>query len=238
MNDSSLLIQNRVIYIDDDILIIDKPAGVLSIPDGYHPEYPHLLSLLQPTYGKLYIVHRLDKETSGVITLARNASSHKALNLQFDSREVHKHYKALIFGCPDWKNYNIDSPLTVNADRHHRTRVVPDQGKPASTEISVIQRWHKASLVMAEPHTGYTHQIRSHLGSIGFPIMFDKMYTPPDIQSVATTFYHSLDLDENSFRPMLHAEWIAFHHPSTDKQVEFSCPLPDDFQNLIQLLNK
>jgi tRNA pseudouridine32 synthase / 23S rRNA pseudouridine746 synthase len=236
MNDHNF--QNWTIFCDADILVINKPAGILSIPDGYHPEYPHLRSILEPDFGRLYIVHRLDKDTSGVMVLARTPDAHRALNLQFDERSTHKEYQALIFGSPPWDTLEVNFPLTINGDRSHRTRVLPNKGKPASTGFYVNTRWQQAALVGATPHTGYTHQIRAHLGSIGYPILFDTLYTPPDLRNHAEDFYRLMDFSPDVFRPMLHAGQISFKHPVSGIEVEFSCPLPGDILRVINSLNK
>lgn len=225
--------QNWIIFVDDDILVINKPPGFLSIPDGYHPEYPHLRSILESSFGRLYIVHRLDKDTSGVMVLARTPDSHRSLNMQFDQRTTHKEYQALILGLPSWDDLIVNSPLTVNGDRSHRTRIIPGKGKSASTEFHVNLQWQDASLVTATPHTGYTHQIRSHLSSVGYPILFDALYTPPELQNRSAIFYNSNGLNPADFRPMLHACRISFCHPKDGNVVEFTSPLPDDFQQVM-----
>lgn len=231
-------VPNWIIFVDDAILVINKPAGFLSIPDGYHPEYPHLRSILESTFGRLYIVHRLDKDTSGVMVLARTPDAHRSLNLQFDRRTTHKEYQALIHGSPVWDDLRVDSPLTVNGDRSHRTRVIPGKGKSASTDFHVSLHWLEASLVTAIPHTGYTHQIRSHLSSIGYPILFDSLYTSPGLRDKAVAFYDSMGFSPDVFRPMLHAFRISFSHPSSGNDVDFTSPLPDDFQQVLSRLNK
>lgn len=230
--------QNWLIYHDSDILVINKPAGVLSIPDGYHPEYPHLRSILEPDFGRLYIVHRLDKDTSGVMVLARTPEAHRSMNIQFDERTTRKEYKALILGSPAWNILDVEYPLTVNGDRSHRTRVLHNKGKPASTGFCVIKRWQRATLISATPHTGYTHQIRAHLGSIDYPILFDTLYTPPGLRNHAKDCYRMMEFSPDVFRPMLHACQISFIHPISGIDVEFSCPLPDDILRVINCLNK
>ena len=182
---------NWILYRDQSILVINKPAGILTIPDGYKPDISHLRSILEPIYGRLFIVHRLDKDTSGVMVIARTEISHRNLNLQFDNRMVKKQYQALILGNPAWDEIIVDSPLTVNGDRSHRTRVLPHKGKPASTEYSKVISWKAITQVEARPQTGYTHQVRAHISSIGYPILFDTLYTPPDLKELSKNIISS-----------------------------------------------
>lgn len=230
--------ENLILFCDSAILVINKPAGLLSIPDGYHPEYPHVRGVFEPDFGRLYIVHRLDKDTSGVMVLARSPEAHRSLNIQFDERTTHKEYQALILGSPSWNDLQVDSPLTIDGDRAHRTRVFPGKGKAASTEFHLNTQWASTGLVTAFPHTGYTHQIRAHLSSIGFPILFDFLYTPPTLQNNVELLIDSLKINKNELRLMLHAYRITFHHPETGKPVEFTSPLPGDFLQVLDRLNK
>src|SRR5512136_520643 len=99
-----------ILYIDDVLLVIDKPAGLPSLPDGYNPATPHVRSLLEPIFGRVWFVHRLDRDTSGVLLLARSAAAHRILNTQFDQRQVKKVYHALVYGSPDWVAKTVDLP--------------------------------------------------------------------------------------------------------------------------------
>lgn len=218
----------RVIYQDDAILAVHKPAGLLTIQDGYDATLPCLKNILQAEFGDIWTVHRLDKETSGVVLFARSSDAHKNLNIQFDARQVHKTYHALITGHPTWNEVIIDSRLKVNGDRKHRTIVDPENGKPAVTRVTVNVQFLQNTLVIARPDTGYTHQIRSHLASIGHPIIGDKLY-------------HSL-LDNSPAadapRLMLHAFEIEFRHPKTHMLLKFNTPYPGDFANFAGINNE
>jgi RluA family pseudouridine synthase len=208
-----------VIYEDTHLLCINKPAGLRSLPDGYHRELPHLRSVLEPIFGRLWIVHRLDKDTSGVILLARSADAHKSLNQQFQDRDTFKIYHGIIQGSPYWETVNISSPLRVNGDHRHRTVVDNNCGKSASTDCRVLKRLASSTLLSIRPHTGYTHQIRSHLSSIGFPLLADTLYgaiiPPPRLG------------DFN--RIALHAYSIQFRHPEIGENMELTAPYPYDF---------
>jgi RluA family pseudouridine synthase len=214
-----------IIWEDENILVINKPAGLLSIRDGYDGDLPHLRSVLETHYQKLYIVHRLDRDTSGVMVLAKNAKSHKDLNTQFEKRLVKKSYHCLIEKSPLWDLIVCDTPLRVNADRNHRTLPDPTKGHKASTEFRVIQRMRMGCLIEACPESGYTHQIRTHLSSLSFPIIADKLY---GYASAANPYIERL---------ALHAYRISFLVPSTDQYLEFSAPYPDDFSAALQALD-
>ena len=210
---------NDVIFMDEDILVINKPPGVLSIEDGYDPNIPHLRSLLEPQFGSLWIVHRLDKETSGMIILARHAVAHRILNESFRNRTIEKLYHALITPVPTWQNLKIDLPLKPDADRKHRTRVDLDQGKPALSFCQLLKSFHLGALIEIKIHTGITHQIRAHLRAHEFAIFGDKLYNA------------GLDIQPLDFpRTMLHARFMSLTHPVTKENLTFTAPYPEDFR--------
>lgn len=221
-----------ILYSDDSILIINKPAGLLSVQDGYQPQLPTLRSVLEPDWGRLYIVHRLDKETSGVIVLARTADAHKNLDRQFAERQITKHYHAVCIGTPGWFSISINAPLKVNGDRRHRT-IVSDQGKPALTELSCLRKGPLLCLVQAAPHTGYTHQIRAHCASAGIPLLGDPLYAYPPS-------WHGPRVNPSLLPPCprtaLHAASIHFNHPLTGQSLDFSAPYPDDFAAMVAFI--
>jgi len=213
-----------IIYSDPDILVINKPAGLLSLPDGYNKVFPHVRSILELEFGRLWIVHRLDKETSGVMILARSSSAHQVLNQQFQDRKVEKIYHAIVQGRPVWNSIVIDAALKINGDRRHRTTINLTQGKHACTQCDVLKRMEKSALLSVHPTTGYTHQIRAHLASIGFPLIADPLYgsIPP--------------VDEDIIRrAALHAVQITFKHPISNQLLDLIAPYPADF---LQYLNQ
>jgi tRNA pseudouridine32 synthase / 23S rRNA pseudouridine746 synthase len=213
----------RLIYQDHSILIVNKPPGLLTIADGYNSTLPYLSSILMPQFGRIWVVHRLDRDTSGVIIFARSKTAHKHLNLQFAKRQIRKTYQALIIGNPEWEDYWIQLPLRVNGDRKHRTVVDVQNGKPASTHIKVIERFQNCCFVEARPRSGYTHQIRAHLLSAGCPIVGDKLYQPREKDIVPSL--SNLPIQ----RQALHALTIEFIHPEKQVTSSYSAPYPDDF---------
>jgi tRNA pseudouridine32 synthase / 23S rRNA pseudouridine746 synthase len=235
------MIEPHVIWQDDALLVVDKPAGLLSIPDGYRQETPYLLSVLAPEYPRLWVVHRLDRETSGVIVLARSAEAHHRLNDQFAGRKVRKVYHAVVLGIPVWDEILVDEPLRKNGDRSHRTVIDRVRGKPASTSLRTLERFPANALIEAQPHSGYTHQIRTHLAWAGFPLAGDPLYaprlsTPGDRQQNTAPDASGAVLQID--RVALHALQITFLHPITGQEMTFSAPYPRDFSAALDWLRE
>lgn len=212
----------QVIYSDDDILVVEKPAGLLSVADGYDASLPYLSTLLSPTWGTLWMVHRLDRDTSGLLVIARNALTHRRLNQQFRERQVTKIYHAVVAPCPDWTELSLDTPLRVNADREHRTRVDLTLGKPAKTSFRVLKTNGNVTLLECQILTGYRHQIRAHLYSAGLRILGDTLYGAV-----------KLTIPAENERIMLHAAKLTFDHPTTGSALCFNSPDPLEFSAFI-----
>lgn len=227
----------EIIWCDEEILLVNKPAGVLTIQDGYDSTLPYIVKILQSQYGKLFVVHRLDRDTSGILLFARNSQSHRFLNEQFQNRQTKKTYHAIIIGNPSWDEYLAEFPLRVNGDRRHHTTVDYEKGKHASTDIVVIERFANNCLVKALPHTGYTHQIRAHLCTAGFPILGDQLYSKPlpSSPSKALRLPHEPQVMN---RMALHAFLLSFIHPTSHTILSLEAPYPLDFQNALDSLRQ
>jgi RluA family pseudouridine synthase len=229
-------IKDYVLYEDDDLIAINKPAGLRTIADGYNLSLPHLAGLLQVTFGKIWVIHRLDKDTSGVVLFAHNAEAHRNLNKQFQSRETKKEYRALVLGLADWTHKSVHLPLKVDGDRSHRTIVDEKTGKPAETEFEVLRSFVSFSLIAAYPHTGYTHQIRTHLSAIGLPILHDPLYKSRVAETQAQKDARGLIPTLPIQRIALHAYQLSFQHPVTRQITTIVAPEPIDFAATVQML--
>jgi 23S rRNA pseudouridine1911/1915/1917 synthase len=207
-----------VIHADDALLVVDKPAGLV-----VHPAPSHRGETLVGVLGELAaggegerpgIVHRLDKDTSGLMIVARNDESHRALAAQIKRREVVREYLALVEGALDSRSGTIDAPL--GRDRRRRTRrAVRGAGeREARTHFEVIETLPADTLVRARLETGRTHQVRVHFAAIGHPLAGDPEY--------GHKARHGLT------RQFLHSTRLTFHHPTTGKQLTFESPLPED----------
>ena len=226
-------ISSLILWQDEALLAVNKPAGLLTIRDGYDPTLPYLHLLLNEAYGPVWVIHRLDKDTSGLVLFARSANSHRSLSLQFEHRETQKEYHALCAGIPDWQQRTITLPLKVNGDRRHRTIIDELRGRPAATDCRlqrVSSHWEVA-LISASPYTGYTHQIRAHLASLGFPILADPLYRSLIVKPPA-----SLPSPLPIERTALHARQITFTHPLTRERITLTAPYPADFQSALNAL--
>lgn len=212
----------KILYEDQYLLVIDKPAGLPVLPDGWEKDAPYLVKSLEEQYGKILIVHRLDKITSGVMVFARDAETHRALNVQFESHQAEKIYHALIEGNPRWEEKIARHPLRANVGHKHRTMVDDKNGKPSETRFRVIKRYPEAALIEAKPMTGRTHQIRVHAYALGHPLIGDVLYGAQGTFQVV--------------RPLLHAQSLSFIHPSTSKRVKFTAPRPADFDEALKII--
>jgi len=218
-----------IIYKDDHILIINKPAGLSVLPEGWEPDAPYLVKMLEEELPKIWVVHRLDKYTSGVLVFALNAEAHRALNIQFEKHETEKVYRAITVGAPPWKERITKFPLRVNVGHKHRTMVDNKNGMRSETKFKVLN-WVQispelaegAALVEARPMTGRTHQIRVHAYALGYPLLGDILYSAPETDIMA--------------RPALHAYSLSFNHPVSNERVSFTAPYPTDFKKALERL--
>jgi len=192
------------------------------LPDGWEKDAPYLVKVLKEQYVNIWVVHRLDKITSGVMVFSRTAEMHRALSIQFEQHEVEKVYHAIVIGVPDWDEHTARHPLLVDVGHNHRTVVDPRKGKPSETTFRVLERYILTSLLEAVPGTGRTHQIRVHASALGFPLLGDSLYGAPKMDLIA--------------RPALHAHSLTFTHPITGERLPLSAPYPEDFQNALEKL--
>lgn len=216
----------NVLYEDDWIIVIDKPAGIVVHP-GAGNKTGTIVNALLHHCGKLPagsdelrpgVVHRLDKDTSGVLLVAKNDRALRSLSKQFQKRAVKKRYLAVVKGELPVDNGIIEVPIARSASDRKKMGVELERGKKARTAYHVIRRFKGFTMVNLDLETGRTHQIRVHMKHIGHPIVGDSTYGRSD----------------GVKRQALHAEMIGFTHPDTGKYMEFTSPVPEDMREIIE----
>ena len=212
----------HILFADEHILIVNKPADLSVLPEGWEKDAPYLVRILEEKYEKIWVVHRIDKITSGVIVFALTAEAHRSLNIQFEKHEVEKVYHALVNGLPKWEEKITKFPLRVNVGHNHRTMVDNRNGVRSETRFKLLERYQASALVEASPMTGRTHQIRVHAYALGHPLLGDILYSAPETDLIA--------------RPALHAYSLTLRHPETGKSLTFQADYPNDFMNALRLL--
>jgi 23S rRNA pseudouridine955/2504/2580 synthase/23S rRNA pseudouridine1911/1915/1917 synthase len=235
--------QIEVFYEDDDLIIVNKPAGLLVIPDRFNADLPSLNRVLEAKTGqKIWVVHRLDKDTSGVICFAKNEHAHRYLSILFQERDVNKYYAGLVNGIVIPAEGRIESPIGEHPAVHGKMAVTK-KGKMAVTDYKVVEQWPLYSLLQFQIHTGRTHQVRVHMQSIGHPIVCDELYGDgrPFLLSSIKRKYNLSKKDETEkpllSRLALHAYKLEFiKEDGTPVSVE--APIPRDIAACINQLNK
>jgi len=223
----------NVIFEDDSILILNKPAGLVVHPGSGNWEGTLLNALLHhaPQLSEIPragIVHRLDKDTSGLLVVAKTLIAQTALVRQLQSRTVHREYYALVYGEVE-RNGTVDAPLGRHPTQRTKMAIV-EEGKPAITHYSIAERFPGCTLLRCKLETGRTHQIRVHLASIRHPLVGDSTYIKgaqkcaPQLRVLLTAFP----------RQALHAAQLGLEHPDTEEWLEWQTPLPEDLSHLLK----
>lgn len=230
-----------IIFENEDFIAINKPPGLLSIPDRFGKD-PSLKTILQDQYGKIFTVHRLDKETSGLIVFAKNENTHKYLSQLFEGREIEKYYVGLIRGTLVNQQGTVEVPIMEHPGKT-TLMITHRKGKPSITEYEVLEEFGMYSWLQFRIHTGRTHQIRVHIKHLGNSIVCDELYgdkTPVLLSSIKRKFKLSKnELDERPIlnRLALHSHRLKFvdHHGN---KVDLEAPLSKDLKALLQQLRK
>jgi 23S rRNA pseudouridine1911/1915/1917 synthase len=228
-----------ILFEDDRLLVLNKPAGLVVHPAAGHEDHTLVNALLHHCAGQLSgiggvarpgIVHRLDKETSGCMVVAKNDETHLALSTQFAGRKVEKIYHAILCGELPRDEGEIRAAIARHTSHRKRMAVAEDIGRPARTSYRVIERLRSATLVQAILHTGRTHQIRVHFQHLGFPLVGDETYGARQNRRLAELVHYEAP------RQMLHASQLSFMHPLSGKWLCFEAPWPEDFRDAISAL--
>jgi 23S rRNA pseudouridine1911/1915/1917 synthase len=231
----------EILFEDEALLVLNKPAGIVVHPAAGHQEHTLVNALLHHCSGQLSgiggvarpgIVHRLDKDTSGCLVVAKTDVAHLALAKQFSDRQVEKIYQAVVCGRVPRDSGKIETTISRHPTQRKKMAVTTGAGREARTGYKVLERWRNASLVEAELHTGRTHQIRVHFAHLGFPIAGDAVYGRRA----------NSDLKKNGGyaapRQLLHARQIGFTHPVTHQRLALRAPVPDDFASALDFFRQ
>jgi 23S rRNA pseudouridine1911/1915/1917 synthase len=230
-----------ILHQDEDVVVIDKPAGLVVHPAAGHPDQTLVNALLHHVLdlsgigGELRpgIVHRIDKDTSGVMLIAKNDDAHRKLTAAWNTEAVRKEYLALVYGTPNDDRGTVDAPIGRDPRDRKRMAVVAD-GRRAVTDYELAERLRYASLLRCRLHTGRTHQIRVHMKHLGHPIVGDPVYSGPQWRGIPDKkIQRALAALE---RQALHAFRITFPHPRDGRVMVVEAPLPEDMRELIALL--
>ncbi|MDZ7373576.1 MAG: RluA family pseudouridine synthase [candidate division KSB1 bacterium] len=234
----------EILYEDEHLLALNKPAPLLTLPDRWDPKRPNLLRLLQEARGddSVFVVHRLDAGTSGVIVFAKTREAHRLLCHQFESRQVKRLYEAIVIGNVEKDRGRILKPIAPHPKKPGLV-IVSARGKEAITDYEVIERFVGYTYLRLRPRTGRAHQLRVHLQAIGHPIATDPDYGGR--QSLyLSEFKGGFVLDEGEeerpfiARPSLHARLLGLKHPATGKRLDLEADVPKDFATFLRILRK
>jgi len=202
----------RILHEDAAILVVDKPAGLLTVPGKLENRQDCLITRLQAARWDALTVHRLDCDTSGVIIFARTKQAQGFLGQEFEKRRAQKTYVARLLGRVEADQGTVDLPLGSDWEYRPRQKVDPVHGRPALTDWQVVERTDHETRVRLSPHTGRSHQLRVHMLALGHPILGDQIY--------------AADTSKAHARLMLHAESLSLHHPTTGDRMTFTAPAP------------
>lgn len=231
-----------IIYEDDQLVIVNKPAGVLVIPDRFDTSLPSLNHILETKYAhKMYVVHRLDRGTSGVICFAKDEETHKYMSNIFQEHKVEKYYMGLVAGRLIPETGTIEAAIVEHPTKKGRM-IIAKKGKASKTDYKAIEQWPLYSLVEFRIYTGRTHQIRVHMQSIGHPIVCDELYgdgKPFLLSGIKKKYNAPRDEEEKPLlnRLALHAYKLVFTAPD-GKEIVAEAPLPKDIAACVNQLNK
>jgi len=235
-------LHNNIIFEDKHLLIVHKPSGLLTIPDRYDVDKSNLLQMLRNDFGEVYTVHRLDRETSGILCFARTEEAHQYLSQQFQDRTVEKVYYALLDGILNEEQGEIDQPIAPHPTISGKM-ITTAKGKPSLTHYQVIERFKNYTLVEADIKTGRTHQIRVHFAALGHPLAVDAVYGRADafyLSKVKRNYHFSKYKEERPLmsRTSLHAFRLCFTHPADQTRHCYEADLPKDFSAVLKQLRK
>jgi 23S rRNA pseudouridine1911/1915/1917 synthase len=230
----------EILFENDEFIALNKPAGLLSVPDRMQ-SVPSLKDLLIEKYGNIFTVHRLDRETSGVIVFAKTAEAHQWLSVIFQERQVEKMYYGIVWGVPASPSGIVELSILEHPGKNG-TMVVHRKGKPASTGYELVENFGKYSLIKFNLFTGRTHQIRVHMKETGHPILCDPLYgdgKPFFVSSLKKNYNHSGFDEEKPIlaRLALHSSKLSFTNQH-GKLFTIEAEMPKDLRALLSQMGK
>lgn len=234
-----------ILYQDDDIIVINKPRGVVMYPSAGNKTGTLVQNLLSYTQlaslgGDVRpgVVHRLDKDTSGVMVFAKTDAAYRELVKIFSTHDLVRKYDAFVWGVPSWEGATITGNIARSSRNRQKMTMVKSGGKPATTEVNVIDVWTRVGVSHFKCNllTGRTHQIRVHLSAHGFPVLCDPVYGRGTTRFGSVKNPELLEFLKTHNGQMLHASYLSFKHPITGQTMTFKAPLPDDMCELREIL--
>ena len=232
----------QIIFEDENLIAINKPPLILTIPDRFDKAKDNLFSFLQNKFGNIFVVHRLDKETSGIILFAKNPEAQKKLNLQFEDRLIERKFLAIVVGSPKEMSGEINLPI-LESEKLKGIVEISNHGKKSVTQFNVLEKFRHFALVEYSPKIGRMHQIRIHAAHTGNPIVADSLYgNSPEFNLSTIKKYYKQKKFENESpiikRCALHGKSISFQSLNGNEKIELSAHLPRDFSALLKSLQK
>lgn len=236
-----------ILFEDDDIIVINKPRGVVMYPSAGNKTGTLVQNILAHTYLSALggatrpgVVHRLDKDTSGVMVFAKSDAAYRGLVKTFSTHDLTRKYVAFVWGVPNWEDATITGNIARSSRNRQKMTMVKSGGKPAHTDVAVVDAWSRAgvSLMRCTLLTGRTHQIRVHLSAHGFPVLCDPVYGRGTNRLGSVKNLELLDFLKTHDGQMLHAEILEFTHPVTGHKMRFKAPMPDDMSELKYILDE
>lgn len=235
-----------LLHEDESMVVVNKAPHALTLPDRFRPDaVENVYHFLKAAYGEIFVVHRIDKETSGTLCFARNEYAHRHLSMQFERRQVRKFYRVLTQGVPEPPEGSIEAAMMDHPTLKGKM-VVNRSGKPALSHYKVIEAFRGFAWVEVQPVTGRMHQIRVHMAHIGTPPAVDALYNQERkglyLSEIKRRGFHLGKWAEEEqpllARVPLHAERLELTHPQTEQPLTLESPLPKDLRAVLQQLRK
>lgn len=237
----------EILYQDDDIIVVNKPRGVVMYPSAGNKTGTLVQNLLSVTHLSALggatrpgVVHRLDKDTSGVMVFAKSDAAYRGLVKTFSNHDLTRKYVAFVWGVPNWTSAEITGNIARSSRNRQKMTMVKSGGKPAHTSVEVLNAWPRVGVseFRCTLLTGRTHQIRVHLSAHGFPVLCDPVYGHGASRLGSVRDADLLDFLKTHSGQMLHAQILEFNHPVTGERMRFKTDLPDDMLELREVVSK